>query len=253
MGLSLPLHLHCDLSPRGPFRASGVVLRKEERERGRRVLFFLRGYGTLWATVPLGGRSTLGGASEVMSWGEFSFYRGHRSVVLKDAVIRASYLDLSGRPDALKCFIEACELLSSLPCMMRRDDLLKLLWALFIGLGAGVFPPVAFVRFLGRWLRLEGVMPDLFRCCLCGSPVTSRWGLAEQGVVCCGVYAVIGADVMAELLRTLYLRHDDFVKWSLAHFRGPSADEGLGVWERIIRWMRGFLFEANILLGREGS
>jgi recombinational DNA repair protein (RecF pathway) len=172
--------------------------------------------------------------------------------MLKDAVIRASYLDLSGRPDALKCFMEVCELLAFLPCAVQRDDLLRLLWSFYSGLVAGVLPVVAVARFLGRWLRLEGLMPDLLRCCRCGSQVTSRWGLGEEGVVCCGSNAAWEPEVMGELLRTLYLGHDDFVEWGIGHFRAPLTDDRLYVWKRIIRWMKGLLFEANIILGREG-
>ena len=247
---SLPLHLHRHL-PRGDLLAHGVVVRREERERSRRVLFLLRGHGLIWGTVPLGSRSTLGAATEVMSWGEFRFHCYGRSVALREVSLVDSYVSLRHLPLSIRGAVDVLELVGHLPCFLPQDDLLTLLWGFFCTLKELAPSGPAEARFLGRWLASEGVLPDLSRCCECSSPVGGPTRLSDQGPVCCCPHREVSLEQLRDLGSAVYLPHRRFLEWCRSRFPDGDARALRARWEVIILWMRG-LVRANILLtGRE--
>ena len=246
---------YADRPGQGFWVGSGVVLRREEGSRNAaRLQLFLKRAGICWVSAPgaLGSRSRFGAATEPLSWGEFRFYQSPRSTTLQDVRLFESFLSLRRSGGALREGVETCLWLSRLPCGYPDDDLLGLFWRHFRLLSLSLPPMPLRLRFLVRWLRLQGRAPDLLHCARCGKPLRAGVSLGRWGPECCGPGPTLPGRFLQDLCRAVMLAREPLVEWLRTRFpSGLEASES-GWWNDAEGWLRGF-FPEGAALFRKGE
>ena len=158
------------------------------------------GEGDLWITVLLkekgllrfsargaaGGKVRFGGGTEPFVWGVFHYYQGRSGGLHLESVdVADDMLPLRKRPEALFMAVRWSKWLTRhVPPGIPADDLLAALYWNMRLLGDKALPAeVAEWRLLSRWLKGQGLAPDLTRCGLCGQTL-GELAWTSEGLVC---------------------------------------------------------------------
>ena len=180
--------------PQGLRRRTGVVLRREISPEGDiRLMCLFRGDGVHWLSLPGGGRGRvrLGGSTEPLTWGVFSFYKGRNRSFLKEIEVKKDFWGLRNMQESLKFALGWCRLLSEvLPYQHPVDEVIPIFfWALEL-LEDRRDPWGMDLRFLWRVLKVWGVAPSLSSCGSCGKRLSE--GTWKDGVFLCPVCSTGG-------------------------------------------------------------
>ncbi len=241
----------------GFWSASGVVLRRrEDPHEGFRLLAFLKGTGLCWVNAPWAarGRRRFGAATEPLSWGEYRFYQSPRRTTLQDARLVDSYLSLHRDAESFREALEACLWLSRLPLGIPGDEVLGLFWSHFRALTLPLARPPLRVRFLYRWLRVQGSAPELRRCFRCGEPLRGSVAWGRWGLECCAGRAEVPPDFLQDLCRAAMLAREPFVEWVKTRYPGGLSPSDRARWKEAEGWLQGFFPEGRSLFQKgEGS
>ncbi len=169
--------------------ASGTVLHRRIAGEGDLLLtLFLRGLGLTFVSArgAASGKVRFGGGTEPLMWGNFRLYKGRgggyhlRSVDVVDDLLK-----LRGNQEGIFAAVRWAKLLMRhIPQGHPFDELLaNFYWNLKLLDGGECSVEVAEWRFMWRWLKLQGLAPDLFRCLRCGSKLKEA-GWMSEGLLC---------------------------------------------------------------------
>lgn len=158
--------------------ASGVVLSRRIVGEGDLLLtLFLKGMGMTFASArgAARGKVRFGGGTEPLMWGAFALYRSRGGdegrKYLKSVDVADDMLKLRSRSDALFAAVRWLKLLTRhLMDGHPADDLLaNLYWNMKLLNDSAVPVEAVEWRFLWRWLKAWGLIPELSQC-VGGSP-----------------------------------------------------------------------------------
>lgn len=178
-------------------QADAIILRTYPlREADRIVSFFTRQYGKCRG-VSRGARrpqSGFGAALEPLTQVQVSFFeRPNRDLVAIDRceVVRSMLATHAGGYESAVILGYIAELAERLlPEHQVNDAAFRLLVAVLAGLQAGVPPWLALLYDLYWMVRLEGFLPDLAHCQVCGRALAAEeeaaFGPGIEGVACRG-------------------------------------------------------------------
>lgn len=169
--------------------ASGTVLHRRIAGEGDLLLtLFLKGLGITFVSArgAASGKVRFGGGTEPLMWGNFRLYKGRGGGYhLKSVDVVDDLLKLRGRAEGIFAAVRWARLLMRhIPQGHPLDELLaNFYWNLKL-LDGDAFPvEIAEWRFLWRWLKIQGLAPDLFRCARCGSELEDACWM-DEGLQC---------------------------------------------------------------------
>ena len=165
-----------------------LVRRALKGEGSLSLTVFLRERGLLRiaARGAASGKVRFGGGTEPFVWGVFKYYRGRSGGLHLESVdVADDMLPLRKRPEALFMAVRwARRLLRHVPVELPADELLKVLyWSMRLLSNKDLPVELADWRFLYRWLKTQGLVPDLRKCALCGN-LSERLAWSAEGLLC---------------------------------------------------------------------
>ncbi|WP_066647463.1 DNA repair protein RecO [Christensenella timonensis] len=134
-------------------------------------------------------KSEVASASQVLSCGEYEFYKKGDKLFLTNALLRQEFFRVQNDYDA---YSAACVMLELADKLLQHtteyeDLFLTLIYALYAMETAQLLPMQSLAYFFARITSLMGIFPSIGECATCGGEAASDpacFSLAEGGEVC---------------------------------------------------------------------
>jgi len=218
-------------APKQHLMTDGLILREYDTlsEADRFVAILTRDRGIVRATARGAKRtkSRFGSSTQPLCYSRLSLIPGRDKYIIEDAQPIEVFFALRQDVERLALAQYFCELaLRMCPTDTDATRHLRLLLGGLHYLAQGEKNPLLVKSVVeGRLLSLEGYMPDLTGCTLCGQPDTPLWFSPAAGTLSCAAHAgqgdamEVSAGVLAALRHILYGEFERCFAFSL-----PTAD-----------------------------
>lgn len=203
-------------APKQHLMTDGLILREYDTlsEADRFVAILTRDKGILRASARGAKRpkSRFGASTQPLCYARLSLIPGRDKYIIEDAQPNAVFFALRQNVERLALGQYFCELALRLcPTDAPAPQHLRLLLSGLHYLAEGEKNPLLIKAVVeGRLLSLEGYMPDLSGCAVCGQPESPLWFSPVSGTLFCAAHAAQGdavavsAGVLAALRHILY-------------------------------------------------